>query len=354
MKKRIIFLAILAILLHFFVFPLPLQREHYFRADSALNLNEVDTHLTSTNADNLVIPFKTSHFFGYLNQNFQPQLVINTTGRAASSGDFFILFDEDTASPLTLTTASGLVINEINASGVPFIFGRNLIFVDDNGTISSYSTTGQPLWSFDTNSHVTAIALAAGITMVGLLNENILFIDGNGQLISQYRPGGSRYGLILAAALSPDGSHAAVISGLYPQRFILFRRGINDYTPIFHTELAGSARFPLRINFRDNNFVSYEELGFLHTYNLNRRSLSTVAHTGRLRAMTMHSFERFQAVLSNQDDEWQLQIFALNSPRFILNNRFIAVNANLITINTNRLVLVAGDTLHLITYQEAY
>jgi hypothetical protein len=352
MKKSIILLSIVGIIFYFFVFPTPLNREHYFQASKALSLAEI---ATAEQQHEELVPFLLMPYRGYLNKNFEPVLVLNTPKRSSFSKDYYTLYDE-TDAPTEVRTSTNIVVSSINDTGVPFIFDKNLYFISNpEGLVNVYAASGSLLWSFDAGSPVHAIDTQGGITLLGLLNGSILFIGPDGILQTEYRPGGSKYEVIYGVALSSDASYAAIISGLEPQRFILFKKGVVGYTPVYHTELSGSFTSTVHLNFSPGRqYVSYEEKNLFNIYDIASGQRNTVPYNGKLRSINSTTFDNFESILSNDGENWFLKIFSFNGRNIILNNKFTAQNAAMLPLDKNKIVLAVNDKLLLIEYKEAF
>lgn len=212
-----------------------------------------------------VLPFRLGNRAGYFTHSGKIASMISVPYKATLSRDFYALYDSD-AENIPLYTSAGEKAAEIQGAGFPFVQenrvflfmpgGSSLGFVSSaDGSVSSVYEGAAPITAFDSSENGSALGFADG--------ELVIF-DKNGLAKIFLKPGGSDYEVILGAAISADGRHFACVSGISPQRFVLYSDE-GSYEKIIHHEfLESSLTRQTKVQFsKDGSYVYYDTGGAL-------------------------------------------------------------------------------------------
>ena len=151
-------------------------------------------------------------------------------------------------------------------SRIPIIakpYARNdqlFLYNADNGLLHKIDpTNGVVLWRREFLSFLTALDAQGERSLVGLLDGRCLIVEDSGDILLEYRPGGSRVEAIYGGALSSDGKKLALVAGLDPQRLILLSERRNGFAPINSYETEREIRRYVKVDFLyDDALAVYE------------------------------------------------------------------------------------------------
>jgi hypothetical protein len=183
-----------------------------------------------------------------------------------------------------------LVLAIDSPGGYPFFLdGRIFVMGAEQSSVALIGADGSAEWTFEFSAPVTALDAAGGMLAAGLLDGEIVLVDGQGRLAHSFEPGGSRISIALAVALSPDGSRLAAVSGLDPQRFLALERhgpGPGDWRVAYHEFVGEGLRKPAMAAFSEcGSFAVFERPGGLGVYDAAGRSARFLEFEGELAAL---------------------------------------------------------------------
>ncbi len=127
--------------------------------------------------------------------------------------------------------------------------GRIFLFGSKGLTVEEYSSLGERQWRRSFSSLVTCFDSGDSHVLVGLLSGEWFLIDRKGRIARRGRPGGSRLEAVYGAALSSRERYAAVVSGIDPQRFVLYDLIPEESHPVYHTEIPRPMRRQVKTGF---------------------------------------------------------------------------------------------------------
>ncbi len=306
MKKFVVALGIFLMAVYYFISPQRVPKEGFFVAVKEISAAE-DANISKVAGP--FIPIKINNKLAYLGHEFILSNLVSTNERLSFSNSYYAVYNGDSEG-FTVFSATGEEIVNIQSQGVPFIFGERIFSVDHvAGLIKNYDTNGEVLWSYNVGSYVTSLHANKELTVFGGLNGYVTLLNEKGEMLYEYRPSGSASEIIYGAAVSPDSQYFAVISGLDPQRFLLFRKGTRTYTPVYHRDLKQQFVQPVRIKFSDqSNLVLYEEPGFLNGYHIGKHQAFSLPIDGKLKDFTTDIFKRNFGFLVEKNDRYTLQV----------------------------------------------
>jgi len=252
MKKRITVILFFCILIgYILLFPGKLQKELVCLPSWAAVLN---SGLASGNDAGPKIPFKLDDRLGYLSSSGDLSYLEEIIHEAVVTEDYFINYSSVSRN-LVLQSSKGGILGNIATEGLPFVLNdRSFIISPDRMTISEHDL-GSILWSVTPGSIITSMDVNSDLTLIGLMNGQILLFDPAGEEIFSFFSTESRYSIVYSCALSDDGRRIAVISGLYPQQLICFEFRNESYTAVFREAVDQP--------FRRNLFMDYSADGKL-------------------------------------------------------------------------------------------
>jgi len=236
------------------------------------------------------LPFVMNNRFGYVERDGSFTLNRVKTDQVSISRERWVEFGAMPES-LSVYRADGGAFTTIdNPRGYPFFLdGRIFVVGSGQNSISEIHASGAVLWTFEFASPLTTIDAAAGLLLAGSVDGVALVIDGSGRQVFSFDPGGSRFSVILGAAISSDGSRLAIVSGIDSQRFLVLERfgaGLGDYRVVYHEFLGEGFRRPVHIAFVDNDrHVVFERRGGLGIFDTASRLTMNVEVDGELRSL---------------------------------------------------------------------
>lgn len=291
---------------YYFISPQRVSREGFFVAAKEIRTSN---DLNVTKIAGPFVPIKISEKLAYLGHEFVLANLVSTDERLSFSNVYYAVYNSESQG-FTVFDATGKEIVTIQSEGVPMIFGDRIFSVDHvAGLIKSYSTSGEVLWSYSMGSYVTSLHANEELTVFGGLNGYVTLLNSQGEMVYEYRPSGSASEIIYGTAVSPDSQYFAIVSGLDPQRFLLFRKGSRTYTPVYHRDLKQQFVQPVRIKFSDkSNLVLYEEPGFLNGYHIGKQQAFSLPIDGKLKDFNTDVFKKNFGFLVEKSDRYTLRV----------------------------------------------
>ena len=253
-KSRYLFAVLIVFfILYFFLFPFTVKEEFVLVPEKGTTLVNAAPGQGDISGN---WPFASFGRMGYYDREKREFSLLDGRGRSRISDNFYI---EDQGDVLNLVSRSGELSTEIDTSLVPAFFGEHIFLTGcSQGYLREIDGDGRILWEYYMPSVITCLDNKNGITAAGLLNGDIVLLDGGGELVDTLSPGGSRVDIIYGISLSRTGDRLAVVSGLDPQRFILIEKKENGYRPVYHENLTQSFRRPLSLVFDDSSHLIIE------------------------------------------------------------------------------------------------
>ena len=207
-----------------------------------------------------VLPFRLGDRAGYFTHSGKIALMNRVPYKATLSRDFYALYDAG-AKDIPLYKNDGSLRCTIRGAGFPFIQedrvflflpgGAALGFVNSaDGRIDSVYEGSAPITAFDSSENGAALGFADG---------NLVIFDRNGLAKIFLKPGGSDYEVILGSSISADGKLFAAVSGIKPQRFVLYSDEGTYEKIIFHKFLKTDITRQTKVHFnRAGTYVYYD------------------------------------------------------------------------------------------------
>ncbi len=273
-------LSFLLILAYIVLLGRPLEREYSLepgwvsdlRGEGAVSTSEPDG-----------VPFRFSGHFGY----FSPQKAVifhdNILYGTALDRQGFINYSSIN-SALVLQSPEGMVSGRLEVTGYPyFTSGRRFILNSDGTALSEMNQEGAILWTFRFSSMITDVSASRTSVAVGTLNSGIRMLDTSGTEIFSYKPDFGKINTVYGTALNSDDSSILVISGLEPQKLLLFSKKSSGYRIVYSRNLENEYRFQRQCGFSsDGSFAYFDNGSYLSVLNTVRRQIKEFPVGGTL------------------------------------------------------------------------
>jgi len=188
---------------------------------------------------------------------------------------------------------------------------NNRIFsFDMYRSITEWDARKNQIWNRSLPSALSSIAVGSSRLVLGFMDGSIQILDDQGQLVQEYRPGGSRVEIVYAVAMSEDEGSIALISGLSPQRFLVLEQKQNDYRPVFHENLTSQYRRPVLLNYLSGNHSFYfESENGVILYHLENQRLEELTFPGSLQTMVHPESLNLPLILAKNTQGFSLYAF---------------------------------------------
>ncbi len=238
-RKHYLILGIILLNIYFFVFPPLVGPELVVRPRESVSQGEDGAVPLSAKGSGggELLAFETKEAFGYLKPDLS-SLTLKTKERRADVSSLGSLLYGGDKGRIQLVSPEGQLIFDLpGKSRTPIFDGGRIYFFGKEGlTIEERSALGHIRWKRSLSAMVTSVDAGEKLTLLGLISGEWLLIDGEGRVVRRGRPGGSRLEAVYGVGLSPKERYAAVVSGVDPQRFVLYDLIPEDPQPIYHTE----------------------------------------------------------------------------------------------------------------------
>ena len=245
MKQRGVFLAgAVFSVLYFFLFPRGAGREPVLLPESLTPMDSTSVTSSSVGPTRAVVAQGRA---GYFDSNHS-LTAFYAADRIAANDEWLALPGED---GVEIIEPDGRLRVRIPLSGTPLIRRDSLyLYHEEAGRLTQVAPQdGRVLWTQNFLSPLTVLDAAQERTFVGLLDGRAFVFGSSGDLLLEYRPGGSRIEAIYGGAFSDDGKSLALISGLDPQRFVLLEERKNGYRPVTHHDTGTDFRRGVPVGF---------------------------------------------------------------------------------------------------------
>lgn len=279
-KKNWIILGSIVFIVYIFAASTPIGSETVLRP---LWLEHPDE---SSEADKTAsVPFHTRGQFGYVDKDGKFGLVRQRGERNSLSSEFWSDYGR-TNDSTDIFSRDGTRLFAASVRGYPFFSdGRIFMVGPEQNYVVELDRAGNEKWRRDFPSVVTCADAAAGLAVFGMLDGSFELVDERGTRVFGFEPGGSRLAVIASARLSPDGKRIAVVSGIDPQRFVLFERSGSAYKVAHHEYIDRGFRRPVQAAFAGGGrYVVFEREAGLAIHEISARRTTTIQVGGIIAA----------------------------------------------------------------------
>ncbi len=249
-RSPIIITSALAALV-FFVFPIKTTASLSFLQDGKINL--VQQNIAASSQTQEPLAFSLQDWGGYVDPStFQLIRKVPVDDFASYSNDRY--YDLSTQG---IFTPTGSLI--YSSSTVPY-FHDNKTFnlYPSSGSIVALNEVGEDLWDYSYSSYLTDIDISENYVLLGYVDGALILLSAeDGSVQYSYNTDGSQTLVTYAVALSKNEDHLIAVTGLNPQRFILFTRKNNAFQPSVIYNFEQEQRKAINLGILDNLNVAY-------------------------------------------------------------------------------------------------
>jgi hypothetical protein len=308
---RVFLVALLVIVLYFILFPYPLGREIVAVPVWAVTVPPVAS--ASAPAGSPSAPFRLGDLFGFAAGDGSFLHVEKVLYQVALSRRYFINYSR-LGTDWIVQDEQGRRVLSFSGYGYPILSddgGRLFIVKSDLSGLIEMDRNGDPVWSRDFPAMMTSLSLQKERVLVGLLNGSLLVLDGKGAPVFENAPGGSRIPAIFGAALSPDGTTLASISGIDPQYFTVLKRDGSSYSGLARTVPGTDFRREARMQFSpDSRYLLIEGKNAPGLFDPESRQLSWSDLRGPLVGVSFPGKGKYAVFASREGAVVHLQILS--------------------------------------------
>jgi hypothetical protein len=175
----------------------------------------------------------------------------------------------------------------------------------DLAGIKRVSVDGEIMWQAAFSSLITSLDLQEMRGLIGLLDGRALLFGGDGQLLFEIDPSGSRIPVILGTALAEDGQ-LALLAGIDPQTLILVSG--EDGETVRSLQVESDFRREVLLSYGPGGrFLYLEQEEGLEILEPGRERRARLRLAGRLRSFAAGA--EFAAAASQRGESGRLVVF---------------------------------------------
>lgn len=253
-RKNIV-IAALVFVLFFLLFPLRLGSNLNFHSNESGDLL-LENSILSENK----IPFVFKDRAGYFSTDLKYSWSVGIKDGITLLSDGYINNTRGDNS-IVFYDFDGNEKYSVKDEGFPFSISDRLFVLSRDRKSLCEIVNGDKKWTKVFNYIITTISGNEGNIAIGFMNGSFAIVNSNGEIFYDYEPGGSRVSIIYSCALSDDSRYLAIISGLEPQRFIIYEKKESEYRPIYTMNLKDEVRKSLKVFIMpDNRSIFIESL----------------------------------------------------------------------------------------------
>ena len=325
------FIAVVVIILYFILFPHPLGRELVARPAWTLSLPAAESlppggrspdssaedgrsdASQRPDASQRLAAFQLGDIFGYVGPSGRLVHVEKTLFRVALSEAGFVNYTR-IGSDWVLRDPAGERLFSFAGRGYPMASGdgaRVFVVKTDLTGLQEVDRSGEVLWNRDFPSMLTSVSIEGDHLLAGLMDGSLELLDRTGAAVFTHATSGSRIPVILAAAVSSDGSRLACLCGIDPQVLTVLGKKGASFAETSRTLLSAEFRKEVRLLFSpDSRYLVLEGDGAAGLADPGSRELSWTPLGGSLTGVSFLGRARAAALLARGESSWRLTIAA--------------------------------------------
>ena len=183
--------------------------------------------------------------------------------------------------PGTAGLSNGIPSSAKGQSGYFESSDRQFMLREDQQGVVELDANAQGMWSREFGAPVTAASVTPSFSAWGLLDGTVHLLDVRGSSIHVLDPRAkgldSRYACVYSVGVSRRGDHLALLYGLEPQYFAMFKREGPDYTLLMKKRMEREVKNAQPASFsNDGTSVIVKTGDGMEYYDLRRSSVQTV------------------------------------------------------------------------------
>jgi len=284
------------------LFPVSLGRELTARPVWAIDLREVQVPYLDPEPLETV-GFRLGDRIGYAALDGQLKLLQRVIYGAALSDGGFINFSRIPGS-LVLQNPDGELVRSFSQCGYPAFDesgDRLFVFYTDATGLKEITLEGQELWRIEFPSVITSFHSNGSRRLIGLANGGLALIDSSGAVLHRTTPDGSRVPVILGCSVGSSGGRIAAVSGIGPQKAVIFRIRGDELKEERSIELASSYRREVFGRFsHDEQLLYFEQPGGIGVLDVPSGGIDLLPMEGTLTGFCELGDRRIVLLISEQ------------------------------------------------------
>ncbi|AGT44693.1 hypothetical protein TPE_2219 [Treponema pedis str. T A4] len=324
-NKFIFILSIFFIIMYTFIAVRNTGHEIHLIPIWAAEINE--EHTSAENADGGIeeknfegkktFLFTAEKRFGFFSEDGTILRTENFNERMSASSVFWTKYSNKPLSA-DIYSPEGKKLLTVNSPGyVHLDKDRIYLFEPGGNSVCKYDIHGNKIWKYAHTAVITAFNCSSEGTVIGYSDGKFVCLDNSGNTVFSFFPGGSKYQIILGAAISEDGKKAVCICGAEKQRLILINITGSHYKIVHHTYLKNNSYKRLFINFDlTGNFAVFESADGIGIADFKKLKTIFLNENGNIADIGSNSKTGLLTVLLQNEKECTL--IAINPPDFII------------------------------------
>lgn len=322
-KKARFLIPVCAVLVFFYVILAVriLPKEIQFKPEWTI---DIDTAAVPSSADfpqdggvsdssRILIPFKLGQTLGYISKDGELINRLTFSYKAAVCGNSYALYGTDSGQ-IDFFAPDGTKCGTIQTTGFPYFTEyKKCIFLPGGASFAVLGDDGAKSWSYDGKTPITAFSTSKSGVIAGFSSGDTIAFDNSGNIISEYRPGGSTYEVIYGAAVSDSGIFMATLSGQENQRFVISKRhskenGSNS-SIIFYKTMENELNRQVIVKFtKDEKNVYFDSADGVGLVNLKTLKNTMIPVRGRVLSIKESDSGKEMFILSKENGTYTVSI----------------------------------------------
>ncbi len=326
-------------LLYIFLASRPLAKELQFKTLWTIDATRktVQQDDTSSSPDK-TIPFKLGQITGYFTTDGKISSVFSFPYKAVISETQYAVYGSGDNS-IEVNSMDGTKKGTIPLSGFPFFQNENkYVMLPGGNSFAKINDDCSVKYTYENYAPITAFSSSKAGTIAGYADGTVLIFNDEGKVENQYSPGGSHYNIILGAAISPEGTYTAAISGRDKQRFTLAKKEKDMTKIIFHEFLKNETPRQVLIKFsKDEKRCFYECGDGLGIIDISRLKAAHIPFKGNILSIQESESTNTVYVLSRHNSRYSVHVIEkidryAGSFSFDADHAFIAAKDNFLFV----------------------
>lgn len=318
-KKARFLIPITAVLVFFYVILSAkiLPKEIQFKPEWTIDIDTAELSKNDgfkkdeTVTDFSVVPFKLGQTLGYISQEGTLINRVSFPYKAAVSENSYAPYGTD-SEQIDFFYPDGTKNGTISETGFPyFTEDKKCLFLPGGSIFAVLNNDGSKKWSYGGISPITAFATSKSGVIAGFSDGNVIAFNNDGEIIQQYKPGGSSYEVIYGVAMSDSGKFTATLSGQENQRFVISEKHSNEIgsnsSIIFYKTLKNELNRQVIIKFtKDEKNVYYSSADGVGLVNLKTMKSTMIPINGKILSIRESDDEKEVFILSKEKKSYMV------------------------------------------------
>lgn len=251
------------------------------------------------------VPFKLGQTLGSISKDGKLLNRISFPYKAASSEQYYALYGTSSET-IDFFTLDGKKAGTIHGSGFPyFADDKKCLFLPGGSSFAFLAEDGSRLWDYAEATPITAFSTSKNGIAAGFANGKVVAFNNDGDIIQEYKPGGSTYEVIYGVGISDSTRYTATLSGQDNQRFVISEKlsdtpGANS-SIIFYKTLTNELNRQAIVKFtKDEKNVYYDAEDGVGLVNLKTLTETMIPIKGRILSIKESEDGRQVFILSRE------------------------------------------------------